>query len=168
MAHPTTTTLAEVLVAIQAQIALGTGLPDNRILLVLKKRTPKFQGDQDCLIEPGPPQPEPNLDSSIGRAFPVVYRVLKITLRTRFGVDLSDRSDSWVTDPSFGHYVLEESLLASLNNFQPYDGNYNLILQEPMHWLPSEGPQQDGRDQTWGETTMNFSILYELSMTPTI
>jgi hypothetical protein len=164
MAVPTTSPLPALLTKIKAKLVSALGIASDRVLLVLDERVPKFQGDQDILLEPGPVQPEPNMDQAAGRAYPLVYRVLRATLRTRFGVDLSDRSDYWISDTARGHFAFEEALLGALNNYQPEDANKNVLLQEPMHWLPSDKPRQDKRDKTWGEAVMSFSLLYELSM----
>jgi hypothetical protein len=168
MATLVTSPLVPILNAIQAQVTNYLGLDPSLVFFVTRKSIPKFQGDVQILIEPGRVQPEPNMDQAAGRAFPLVYRIISITLRTRYGVDLSDRSDSWITDPQYGHYLFEELLVAALNNFQPVDANNNGLIQEVMHWIPSSEPVSASRDQTWGETTINFSVLYELSQSLTI
>lgn len=168
MALPVTTPLRSILTAIQAQIAVGTGLDPTRILLVTKRVTPKLLGGQDCLIRVGPVQPEPGYDASVGRLACITYRKLDITIRTEYGVDVQDRSDLWVTDSTLGHYVAEENLISCLDNYQPTDPSNNVLLQEPMHWLPSSGAEQDPKDVVWGQTTQSFSILYQLPMSRTI
>ncbi len=169
MASPITSPLVPILNAIKGQLVSKLPMDENRILLILEGQpTPKFQGDQDILIAPGPVQPEPNMDSAAGRAIPLVYRVVSITLRTRFGVDLSDRADSWISDGTNGYFVFEEGILAALNNLQPETARGDVLLQEPMHWIPSSKPVKAPRDRTWGEAVMSFSILYQLDMSRVI
>lgn len=168
MATPIPTPLATILEAVKAQIVANTTVTDNRVLLVTKKRIPKFQGDQDCLILPGPIQALEDFSAAAGRIACIVLRPLVITIRTRFGVDMSDRSDSWITDPTLGHYVLEEALVAALHIYLPTDSLGNAYTQEPIHWVNSTSPEQDKQDQTWAETTLQFTIKYQIGMTQDI
>lgn len=168
MATPISTPLATLLPVIAAQVAATTTITSNRILLVTDDRIPKFQGDQDVLIYPGTLICNPDFSAAVGRFACIVTRELNITLRTRFGVDMSDRSDYWITDPTYGHYVFEEAIVAGLDTWLPEDGNHNTLLEEPIHYLNTSKPQQSKTDRQWGETTLTFSIMYQIPMSQTI
>ena len=173
LATPIPTPLAGILPLVEAQILLLTqGLPHplstNRIFLVTDDQIPKFQGDQDCLIRPGPIQAVETFSTATGRFCPLVTRTLVITLRTRYAVDMSDRSESWVLDAALGHYVLEEAVVAALHDWQPTDPSGNALTEEDLHFLGGTSPQKDKRDSQWGQSTLSFSCVYQLPMSPTI
>jgi hypothetical protein len=165
MPAPIATSLRAILPAIQAQLASVTGLTTNRVLLVQRETTPRFQGDQDVLVRAGPPQPEDGFELGSGRHAAIVTRLVQVTARTRWAVDESDRDDYALVDEDYGHLALEEAVVNALHIWVPTDRNGNWLSVEPMHWRPHEAPVHDEPlPASWLSTSLLFDVRYHLSL----
>jgi hypothetical protein len=80
-------------------------------------------------------------------------------------MDISDRDDYWLLDPTRGHLALEEAIVTALHVWVPTDTQGNWLSQSPILWIPSEQVHRDEAtpdSQDWGESTMHFSLQYQL------
>jgi hypothetical protein len=168
MPAPIATSLATILPYVQAQLASVTGVPLTNVMLARAGRhRPHFSGLQDIIIQPLPPAPESGFELGSGRVAAVFNRVLAVTGRTGMSVDMSDRDDYWLLAAG-GQLALEEAILNALHIWVPVDTNGNWLTQSPLQWVPSDLPKKDTElpdSQDWGESTMHFSLQYQLAVT---
>lgn len=167
MPAPITTSLRTILPAITAQITSGTGVPANRVLLLARETTPRFQGDSDILVRVGRALPDEGMASGAGRNGVLLYRVLQVTPRVRRSTDLSDRDDLALLDESAGLLALEEQLIDALHIWVPRSGD-NWLAQEPIHWEPGAVPLHETPiSDAWLHSDLVFLLRYQLSVKAT-
>lgn len=167
MPSPIAVSLTALLAAVKSQLQTVTNLPAIRIRVVARGQTPKFQGDQDILLRPGSIVWDKGFESGSGRVCPIIRRPLLVHIRTRFGVDMSDADDFRLTDPTYGHIPLEESICNALLGFMPMDSGQNLLTQEPLHPIDyPEEEKQEGQAADWIETQLAFQLTYQLTLNP--
>jgi hypothetical protein len=165
------TPLAPILSAVQARLALVTGLPAERVALLGRRQgPPHFTGDQDLWVRPGPPSPDGRQSDATGRLALLVRRQLVVAARTRLALDPSDRDDLLLLDPTYGHLAFEEQVLDALHDFHPEAaGSRDTLLWEPMRLLPSASPEDDPAPAgpQWEETRLAFEAAYLAPLTQT-
>lgn len=162
------TPLSTILPAVTAQLAAGTGLPTNRIgLLAREAEPPAFQGDQDLWVRAGDPTPLGQEMDGTGRIATVISRPLLVILRSRYGVDPSDRDDALLLDPSYGHLAFEEAVASALHLFWPMSAAGDAYSREPLHWMPSARPSESAAAAPvrWTETRLLFEVQYFANLT---
>lgn len=167
---PIPASLTAILATVKNQILLAVPqLSDNQVRIVARAETKRFRGSQDILLRPGPVSWDRGFDVGSGRMCPIIRRPLYVHIRTRLNTDPSDSDELRLTDPTYGHIPLEESICDVLLDFIPQGSAGEWFVQEPMHPLDyrEEEEQQEGEARDWVETTLAFQLTYQLPLTQT-
>ena len=152
------------------------GLDANIVNFVRSFGTnPRLAGDRDVLLRVTGPRPIPGLMEAAAEVTPAVVRGFVVQLRSRLGIDVSDRNDQWLLwEPTedepgvFGHSVLEDRIITAVLPWRPVDDDDNMLPIQPV-LLDSGGEfQNDLRqlppdDPTWGSSLLVFAVSYLVS-----
>lgn len=176
MAKVIRASIGPLLTNIKAKVQTDLGLADPQVRIIARDPTrenpylPKTLSGNHILLRPQAPIPQ-NQDwvQGAGRVATVLARVLSVICRTRLQTDVADYDEQWLTDATYGHFVLEEAVLDSLQLYKPEDGLGNLLVIQPMRLVEGgNAPTKEHLDEGWGETTLNFSIYYAANLNQSV
>jgi hypothetical protein len=143
MAQPIQTTLDVILSAVKAKLIAANVASASCVYLSL---TPDFAtmplvppGDQLLILVPGRQTVFQGAVRGGGNdALLFDNAILDIWLYCRLNTDENPRSDNWLTDPTLGAIPTMNTLIRTLQLWQPVDVNNNGLTYEPMRLLQIE------------------------------
>lgn len=162
MAGVIRTNLRTLIPLLKQRIIINAAL-DSTQVLVLGRRSapPPLRGDRDILIRWSAPYPIPEQGTGHGRVWYATRRMVSVTVRVRLAVDISDENETWLSDETIGWSKLEDQIVDALDMYMPENSNGDLLVHQPIILIPSSpDPDHDAEDQTRGESTLIFSLVY--------
>lgn len=97
-----------------------------------------------------------------------VKRPMIVTIFTRTNLDQTTKDDIWYTDPTLGHYLMEDAVINTFHDrFLFNQDNLNTPLtQTPCHWQPGLAPiGRPTPDNSWGWSQLIFELDYIQKLT---
>jgi hypothetical protein len=185
--YPTST--AKLIRTFMVQLATVTELDPNLIKFARMGSKIPFSGDRDIILRLTRPKPYDGLMTGAPEygMQAAVTRGLHVQLRTRLGVGLSDRDDTWLegitlSDPPtadelamFGQSAFEDMALLALVPFRPYetteDDVVNVLTVDDVLLVDGteykdEFAQIPPDDPTWGSSQLVFRVNYVVQSAP--
>lgn len=180
--NPIRTSIVPVMLAVKAKLAawtsqvpLGAAMPTafsvpvDRIKIVAHNRWPEPTQAQNLLAIWSPPiSADQNILHGAGRFDLRVRRTIDILARTRMSLDEYASSETFLTDPQFGHYILEEFVIDALQQSFLPDINNNHLLTEPLDFIGAAAAKHETEPTGWGETVLTFAFEMNLAVDQTV
>ena len=148
-----------------------TGLDENLVNFTRMQRNPRLAGDRDIVLRLTGARAIAGLMEAAAQVTPAITRGLVVQIRTRLNIDVMDRSNEWLMNEALGMSAFEDSVLAALCSFRPYDADdqsptyesnytiYELLLIDEDPYA-DELRQIPPDDPTWGSTRLVFGVPY--------
>lgn len=154
--------LVKIVKNLRTTLATGTGLSIQRIGLVARRTVPNLDGDKDILLRIR------GFSAVSGQADRIDFRVrrtIDITMRHRLTLDPTGRDYEWLTKDALGFLLFEETVLDTMQMWEPMDADTLLpLLVQPARVLSGTDPSKDepSADNTsWGQETLSYEIVYK-------
>ncbi len=158
--------LADILPNIELRLQTVTGLTPQAVFF--------WQGDDDPpyhalaeryiwlrLEDQGADQP---IIQGSGRYDARETQILRVVPRVRVSLDMADRHDIGLIHPQYGILPFMHQMYDALLGYQPVNSSNQWLVVEPMRVLRTSRPHQIPRQPEWLESTMYFSLTYELNL----
>ena len=162
MPTPPRTRLSLILPVIRQRLIDWLQFPAERVLLTITDEPPfDAQAEQYVWVRlrrqaPGTPYVEGG-----GRTDARVRRTLAVTVRTRQALDTPLEHLLWLLT---AHLDAEHAVYDALLDFYPAGADGMNLTTEPLHPGTAAEPRADRDDPTWGESTVEFEIVYEMDL----
>jgi hypothetical protein len=137
--------------------------PVSLVLLVGRKNVPKFQANEDCLLQPGSFISNQECFDGSGLNATKVRRYLNLYPRNRAALDPADRDDVWLTDLNLGFFQFEDACVAALAGFWPQDILGNYLTYQEIRVANGTDPAKNDSDGMWGDSMISFEVEYLIS-----
>lgn len=165
------TSLADVLLAIQARLVAWLAWDESRVLIDARSDhdhdlTGPTVADQYLRLAVKARTPDDASIEGRGRVYPLLRASLSCTLRTRILTDktTADR-DALTAAAARGHLRVEELLWDALLLFHPEDADGNWLLSEPIKPRSGAGPTRPPKGWTQSVIDFQVSLLWKLTQT---
>jgi hypothetical protein len=160
--------LSVIILAIMAQTQQALGFtPDQVIATIDDDPVLDPYPDSYLLVRIGSLLTDQAIAAAAGRIEAVVTSRLKFILRIRLAQDDPGRAIAWLTTPSLGYLDKVHSLWDSMHIFAPTDQVFDELLAEPMRLLSCTEPRPRKSDPSWGESTSEFEVKWQLALNQT-
>ncbi|MDE2105775.1 MAG: hypothetical protein KGL39_51600 [Patescibacteria group bacterium] len=159
---PIRASLKDILLLIQTQVVAITGLDISRVIITAKSPDQVLHAGatEDILLRVMGERPDTNQIDGAGRIVNNRLRTVQVVVRTKVALDPTGQDQVHLTDPTLGHFVLEDSVVDALEEFFPLDINGNLLTAVPVRIGPWGLPTPDREDDTWLSSTADLEIVY--------
>jgi hypothetical protein len=166
----TRSNILTVLTAVKAKLladeVLGVDATEDRVRLINKQpdRVPTTMGDKLLFLRPRRENPAGKFDGGSGRIDRRTYRLVEISILSRYG-ELDQIDDkTHLLDEDLSHFELEDDIIDCLDLHHLADPDENLILFEPMRWV--QGPSDPETFKPgWIISTIQFEVGYQRDLT---
>lgn len=167
------TVLQRIKDKITTDLLLGpndVAIPSERVLLTIRGKVPKLQGDSDIVIRPRGLKVRREVTDYGGRHDTRINRRIEIICRTRLELDPVNSDEVFLLDSELGHIAFEELVIDCLQDalLTESDDSDNAILCCGMLLEEGQDTRPDAeasRGAGWGETSLFFSVEYSLAFT---
>lgn len=162
------TSLADVLLAIQARLVDWLGWDEARVLIDARTdadhdRAAPTLAEQYVRLAVKARTPDDASVEGRGRVYPLARAMLSCTLRTRVLTDKATADRAALTADGRGHLRAEELIWDALTNFYPTDAEGNWLVAEPLK--PRQGASPLRPPKEWTQSVLDFQVSYLWDLT---